>query len=210
LKKDDRSFYFPPVRKGERTRGAILDGAWKLATELGLEGLTLGRLAEELDLSKSGLFAHFASKESLQVETLARAAERFAEVVILPALEAPGGEKRLRALFDRWLEWPRRARQPGGCIFVAAAAELDDRPGPAREKLVSLQREWRATLARFVKRAQDLGELRRDLDPDQLAFEIQGIGLACHETARLLRDPRAVERARAAFERLVADARARS
>jgi AcrR family transcriptional regulator len=197
------------VRKGERTRGAILDGAWRLATELGLEGVTLGRLADELDLSKSGLFAHFASKEALQVETLDRAGERFTELVVRPALEVQGGEKRLRALFERWLEWPRRARQPGGCLFVAAAAEMDDRPGPARDRLVALQREWRATLARVVKRAQDLGELRRDLDADQLAFEIQGVGLACHETARLLRDPRAVERARSAFERLVADARAR-
>jgi AcrR family transcriptional regulator len=198
------------VRKGERTRGAILDGAWRLATELGLEGLTLGRLAEELDLSKSGLFAHFQSKESLQVQTLERAAERFIEVVIRPALQVPGGEKRLRALFERWLKWPKHEKQPGGCLFVAAAAELDDRPGPARDKLVALQREWRSTLSRVVKRAQDLGELRRDLDPDQVAFEIHGIGLVGHETARLLHDPRAVERARAAFERLLADARARS
>jgi AcrR family transcriptional regulator len=198
------------VRKGERTRGAILDGAWRLATQLGLEGLTLGRLADDLELSKSGLFAHFGSKDELQTATLARAAERFAEIVILPALQSTGGEQRLRALFERWLDWPRRARQPGGCIFVAAAAELDDRPGPARDKLVALQREWRDTLARVVKRAQDLGDLRPDVDPDQLAFEIQGIGLACHETARLLRDPRALDRARAAFERLLADARARS
>jgi AcrR family transcriptional regulator len=197
------------MRKGERTREAILDGAWKLATELGLEGLTLGRLAEELELSKSGLFAHFDSKESLQVRTLEHAAERFVHFVLLPALEERGGEKRLRALFERWMEWPRRAGR-GGCIFVAAAAELDDRPGPARDKLVALQREWRATLARVVKRAQEMGELRRDLDPDQLAFEIQGIGLAGHETLRLLRDTRAAERARAAFERLLADARARS
>ncbi len=198
------------MRKGERTRGVILDGAWRLATQLGLEGLTLGRLAEELSLSKSGLFAHFGSKEELQVQTLDRAAERFAELVILPALAVTGGEARLRALFERWLEWPRRARQPGGCLFVAAAAELDDRPGPARDRLVALQREWRGTLARVVRRAQELGDFRRDLDAGQVAFELQGIGLAYHETARLLRDPRAVERARAAFERLLADARARS
>jgi AcrR family transcriptional regulator len=210
LEKYDRSFYFIGMRKGERTRGAILDGAWKLATELGLEGLTLGRLADELDLSKSGLFAHFASKENLQVQTLERAAQRFTEIVVRPALEVQGGERRLRALVDRWLDWPKRVRQPGGCIFVAAAAELDDRPGPARDRLVALQRDWRATLARVVKRAQDMGELRRDLDPEQVAFEIQGIFLACHESTRLLRDAHAVERARAAFERLVADARARS
>jgi len=198
------------MRKGERTRGAILDGAWRLASELGLEGLTLGRLADELDLSKSGLFAHFSSKENLQVQTLDRAAERFSEFVVRPAIAEQGGEKRLRALFERWLEWPRRVRQPGGCIFVAAAAELDDRPGPARDRLVALQREWRATIARVVKRAQELGEFRRDLDAEQLAFELHGVGLACHESVRLLRDPRALERARTAFERLVADARARS
>jgi AcrR family transcriptional regulator len=198
------------MRKGERTRGAILDGALRLASELGLEGLTLGRLAEELDLSKSGLFAHFDSKEHLQVQVLDRAAERFAEVVVLPALKEPAGERRLRALFERWLEWPKRVRQPGGCVFMAAAAELDDRPGPARERLVELQRQWRATIARVVRRAQDVGDFRAELDADQLAFELQGIGLAWHESARLLRDARALERARAAFERLVADARVRS
>jgi len=210
LKKYDRSFYFWRMRKGERTRSAILDGALKLASELGIEGLTLGRLANELDLSKSGLFAHFASKERLQVQLLERAAERFVEVVVRPALEVPAGEKRLRVLFERWLEWPKRVRQPGGCIFIAAAAELDDRPGAARDRLVELQREWHETVARIVRRAREVGDFRRDVDPDQLAFEIQGIGLACNESARLLRDPRALERARTAFERLVADARARS
>jgi AcrR family transcriptional regulator len=198
------------MRKGERTRSAILDGAVKLASELGLEGLTLGRLADELELSKSGLFAHFASKENLQLETLERAAERFSEVVVRPAVRLPAGEKRLRALFENWMEWPRRVRQPGGCIFVAAAAELDDRPGPARDRLAELQREWRVTIARVVRRGQEVGEFRADLDPEQVAFELHGIGLAHHHTARLLRDPRALERARAAFERLVADARARS
>jgi len=198
------------MRKGERTRSAILDGALKLASELGIEGLTLGRLADELDLSKSGLFAHFASKERLQVQLLERAAERFVEVVVRPALEVPAGEKRLRVLFERWLEWPKRVRQPGGCIFIAAAAELDDRPGAARDRLVELQREWHETVARIVRRAREVGDFRRDVDPEQLAFEIQGIGLACNESARLLRDPRALERARTAFERLVADARARS
>lgn len=198
------------MRKGERTRGAILDGAVRLASELGLEGLSIGRLAEELDLSKSGLFAHFASKEELQVRTLERAAERFTEVVVRPGLAAPAGEPRVRALFERWLEWPRRVRQPGGCIFVAAAAELDDRPGAARARLVELQREWFATLAAAARRAQEVGHFRRELDPEQFAFEVYAIALAWHHNARLLRDPRAVERARAAFDRLVADARARS
>ena len=198
------------MRKGEKTRGTILDGALKLASELGLEGLTLGRLANELDLSKSGLFAHFASKENLQVQTLERAAERFTDVVVRPALAEPAGEKRLRALFERWLEWPKRVPQPGGCIFVAAASELDDRPGAARDRLVELQRDWRVTVTRVVRRGQEVGAFRRDVDPEQVAFEIQGIGLGRHFAARLLRDPRAGERAWAAFERLVADIRARS
>lgn len=198
------------MRKGERTRGAILDAALRVASERGLEGLTIGQLADTLDLSKSGLFAHFASKEGLQIATLDRAAERFAEVVVRPALGAPGGEPRVRALFDRWLEWPRRVRQPGGCVFVAAAAELDDRPGAARDRLVELQRQWLGVLAGAAQRAQAAGHFRADLDPDQFAFEMHGIGLAWHHAARLLRDPRAIERARAAFERLVADARARS
>jgi AcrR family transcriptional regulator len=198
------------VRKGEKTRGAILDRALRMASELGLEGVTIGRLADALDLSKSGLFAHFASKENLQVQTLERAAERFAEVVVRPALAAPAGEPRLRALFEGWLEWPRRVKQPGGCLFAAAAAELDDRPGPARDRLVGLQREWLGTVERVVGRAQEVGHLRRDLDAAQLAFELQGIMLAYNHASRLLRDPRAREQAFAAFERLVADARARS
>jgi AcrR family transcriptional regulator len=197
------------VRKGEKTRDAILDRALRMASEVGLEGLTIGRLADALDLSKSGLFAHFDSKENLQVETLDRAAERFVEAVVRPALAAPAGEPRLRALFENWLEWPKRVRQPGGCIFAAAAAELDDRPGPARDRLVELQREWLGTIERVVCRAQEVGHLRTDLDAAQLAFELHGIGLAWNFHARLLRDPRARERAVAAFERLVADARRR-
>jgi AcrR family transcriptional regulator len=197
------------VGKGEQTRVAILDAAMRLASELGLEGITIGRLAEELDLSKSGLFAHFQSKEDLQLRVLDRAAELFEEAVVRPALAAPAGEPRLRVLFERWLEWPQRVRQPGGCIWVAAATELDDRPGPARDRLAELWREWLATLARVIRRAQEVGHFRTDLDPDLLALEINGVALAWHLSTRLLHDPRALARARAAFDRLVADARAR-
>jgi AcrR family transcriptional regulator len=196
--------------KGERTRELILDGAVRLASELGLEGLSIGRLADELDLSKSGLFAHFGSKEDLQVQTLDRAAERFRDVVVRPAFAVPAGEARLRMLFDRWLEWPRRVKQPGGCIFMAAAAELDDRPGPARDRLVALQKEWLAAIAKVFRGGQETGAFRRDLDPGQIAFEFMAIGLSCHFAARLLRDPHAVARARAALDRLVLDARSRS
>jgi AcrR family transcriptional regulator len=195
------------VRKGDKTRAAILDEALRLASIVGLEGLTLGRLAEELGLSKSGLFAHFESKENLQVGIIDRAAERFAEVVVLPALAEPAGERRLKVLFERWLEWPKRVRQPGGCLWVAASSELDDRPGAARERLVALWREWIDTIVRVVRSGQKAGEFRPDLDPEQLAFEMNGIGLIWHLQSRLLGEPRALERARAAFDRLVASAR---
>lgn len=198
------------MKKGERTKELILDGALRLASELGLEGLSLGRLADELELSKSGLFAHFGSKEDLQVQTLDRAAERFTEVVVLPALKEPAGEPRLRALFTLWLDWPRKVRQPGGCIFQAAAAELDDRPGAARDRLVDLQRAWLDTIGRVVRSGQQTGAFRTDADPAQVAFDVLAIGLATQWEVRLLRDPRAVERARASFERLLRDLTVRS
>src|SRR5262245_59000560 len=124
------------MRKGQATREAILDHAIDLARRVGVEGLTIGRLAADLELSKSGLFAHFRSKEALQVQVLDWAAERFVATVLRPALAVETGEARIRALFERWLDWERR---PGGCIFVQAAADLDDRDGPARDRLVQLQ-----------------------------------------------------------------------
>src|SRR5262252_11254590 len=127
--------------KGELTRQAILERATALASRVGLEGVSIGRLSEELGLSKSGLFAHFGAKQALEVEVLRFAADRFVDGVVRPALAAPRGEPRVRAVFERWLAWDRRSRVvPGGCLFVAAATELDDRPGPARDELVRLQR----------------------------------------------------------------------
>jgi len=196
-----------PMTRGAETREAILDRAVRLASEVGLEGLTIGQLASALDLSKSGLFAHFGSKDQLQVQVLDRAAARFAEVVVRPALAAPRGEARLRALFERWLRWPREVPQPGGCIFVQAAAELDDRPGAARDRLVALERDWLATIARVVRGAQAEGQLRANLDPEQVAFELHAVMLACHHAARLLRDRHAVERSRRALDRLLDAAR---
>jgi AcrR family transcriptional regulator len=196
------------MRKGEQTRAAILDRAVQLASAVGLEGLTIGRLASEAALSKSGLFAHFASKEALQVQTLERAAERFVEVVVKPGLAARRGEPRVRELFERWLRWPEEVPQPGGCIFVAASAELDDRPGPARDRLAQLQRDWLDVLAGAVRVARDEGHFRAGVEPEQLAFEIYGIMLVTHLASRLLRDRQAVPRARRAFERLLESARA--
>jgi AcrR family transcriptional regulator len=196
------------MRKGEQTRAAILDRAVQLASAMGLEGLTIGRLADESRLSKSGLFAHFGSKEDLQVRTLERAADRFVEVVVKPALAARRGEPRVRQLFERWLRWPIDVPQPGGCIFVAASAELDDRPGPARDRLAQLQREWLDVLARSVRAARDEGHFRAEVDPEQFAFEVYGIMLVTHLATRLLRDRQALPRARRAFERLLEAARA--
>jgi AcrR family transcriptional regulator len=205
----ERSYYFATMGKGHETRDAILEHAIQLASQVGLEGLTIGRLAGALDLSKSGLFAHFGSKEDLQVQVLDRAAERFIEVVIRPALSAPRGEPRLRALLERWLAWPEAVPQPGGCIFVQAAVELDDRPGPARDRLVALQKEWLRQLAVAVRGASAAGHFRADVDAEaeQIAFELYGIMLATHHALRLLRDRRATTRARNAVERLLSTCR---
>jgi AcrR family transcriptional regulator len=194
--------------KGDATRQTILERAAGLASQVGLEGLTIGRLAEELELSKSGLFAHFRSKDALQVETLRFAADLFVDRVVRPALRAPRGEPRVRALFERWYEWARTTPLPGGCIFVAAATELDDREGPARDELVRQQRDWLELIANVARTAIREGHFRGDADPDQFAFELYGIMLASHHATRLLRDPAAERRMRRAFESLLVNFRA--
>ena len=195
------------MSKGEITRQAILDKATAVASQAGLEGLTIGKLADELELSKSGLFAHFGSKESLQVAVLENAAERFVEIVVKPALRAPRGEPRLRALFEYWSLWPKKSRMPGGCVFVAAAVELDDRPGPARDCLVRQQRDFLNLIAATAKSAIAEGQFRKDLDVEQFAHDFYAVMLGYHHAFRLLRDPRAEKRATRAFEALVDAAR---
>ncbi len=191
------------MSKGETTRAAILDRASELASEVGLEGLTIGSLADELGLSKSGLFAHFRSKEALEVQVLEHIAARFIEIVVRPALKAPRGEPRLRALFERLLEWPTRHELPGGCPLISAVSELDSRPGPARELLVRQQRDWLDTIATIVRTALAEGHFRKDVDPEQFAYELYGIEFAYHHALRLLEDPKAARRARTAFEALM-------
>jgi AcrR family transcriptional regulator len=188
-----------PVRKGEQTRAAILGHAADLATQIGLEGLTIGRLAAELGLSKSGLFAHFRSKEALQLQVLEEASRRFIEQVIRPALAAPRGEARLRSLFERWLAWTRRHSGPGGCLFVAAASELDDRPGAVRDRLVALQKDWLEVIANVARSGVADGKFRKGLDCDQLAHDVYSVMLGYHHAARLMRDPQAEARARSGF-----------
>lgn len=194
------------LRKGERTRAAILDEALALASQRGLEGLSIGALASALGMSKSGLFAHFGSKEDLQVQTLERAQARFEQAVFRPAMAEAPGLPRLRAIFGRWLAWLEGGKDvPGGCTILAAAAEYDDRPGAVRERVLAGQRELRGALAKAVRGAVDAGHLRAGTDPWQVTFEIYGMILAAHHERRLLGDPRAAFRAQAAFERLLGE-----
>jgi AcrR family transcriptional regulator len=194
------------MSKGADTRGRILDTAFRMAARDGLEGLSLGDLASELGLSKSGLFAHFRSKEQLQLDVLATGRDRFIQAVVRPALREPRGLPRLRGMTENWLRWARDAS--GGCLFQAAATELDDREGPAREYVAESQREMLATLAKAARLAIDEGHFRKDLDAEQFAFELHGLLLAYHQHQRLLRDPACERRVRAAFDRLVRSASA--
>jgi AcrR family transcriptional regulator len=193
--------------KGELTRHAILERATALASRVGLAGLTIGHLSEELGLSKSGLFAHFGAKETLQVEVLRFAADRFVQDVVRPALAAPRGEPRVRAVFERWLAWGGSHSVPGGCLFVSSATELDDRPGPARDELVKLQRDWLETIATCFRTGITEGHFRRDADPEQFAHDLYSVMLGWHHATRLMRDPEAGARARRAVEALLAAGR---
>ena len=202
---DERSFYYLEMRKGEQTRRHVLDEAVALATQVGLEGLSIGSLATRLDLSKSGLFAHFGSKEDLQLQTLKQAHLRFEETVVRPALAAPYGLARLQALFANWLNsLGQGERAAGGRLMLAASFEYDDRPGPVRDLLLSGQRELRGAIAKAIRLAIEERRLKPDTDPWQLTFELFGIVLAAHHDLRLLRDPRALDRARGALDRLIA------
>ena len=195
------------MKKGDATRTAILDRGVELATQIGLEGLTIGRLASDLRLSKSGLFAHFRSKEALQIQVLDAAAERFVDEVVRPAVRHPRGEPRMAALFENWLAWTKTNSEPGGCLFVAAAAELDDRPGAVRDRLVELQKGWLDTVAIIFRTGVAERHFREDVEPDQFAHDLYAVMLGFHHASRLLRDPRAEDRAHAAFERLLSAAR---
>lgn len=194
------------TKKGQETRELILKNAWKAASSLGLEGVTVGKLAERLKISKSGLFAHFKSKEALQIAVLDSASEAFAEIM-RPAVKAPEGEPRVRAVFEAWFTWGRHVCKEGGCPFAAASFELDDRPGPVREHLKALQNKWLQTRIRVVQSAIDAGHFRKDLDPEQFATDWFGIALIYLMNARLLEDTKAEQRARVAFERLITDAK---
>lgn len=193
------------MSKGEETRAAILDAALAQASEAGFESLTIGTLAERTGLSKSGLFAHFGSRDELQVAAVEAAAARFTETVFLPALKAKRGLPRIRALFELWLDWTERNGLTG-CPMQAAAVEFDDRPGPVRDTVVAHYRRLEQELARAIELAIEQGHLRIDLDVDQFVFDMLGVIFAYYHGARLLRREEAVSRARKSFERLIAAA----
>lgn len=190
--------------KGEQTRAAILDEALRVASKLGLEGLTIGGLAEATGMSKSGLFAHFGSREDLQLAVLEHAAQRYGETVLMPALKIERGLPRLRAMFGHWLDWTLASGLPGGCIMIAAAAEYDDRPGPIRDAVIANQHRGNAVTRKAVRLAIEEGHLKTDTDPEQITFELLGIVLASHNHRRLLGDKEARKRALKAFDELVA------
>ena len=188
------------------TQDHILDTGANLLSKVGLSGVTVGSLAELTSMSKSGLFAHFKSKDVLQIHLLERSADIAAKYVILPSMSAPEGIDRLRTLVHHWLGWGREAGLDGGCPVAAGMFELDDREGPVRDRLLQMESKWRDLLAQLVRRAIELGQLRSDLDVDQFVWELCGIYLSHHASLRFVRDRNANNRAATAFEALLARA----
>ncbi|HEY0505307.1 MAG TPA: TetR/AcrR family transcriptional regulator [Lysobacter sp.] len=186
--------------KGAATRDAIIERAYGIACSAGLEGLSIGPLAQAVGMSKSGVFAHFGSREDLQLAVLDAAGERFVAHVLLPALKQPRGLARLRAILEAWYDWVRQSE--GSCLLLSAASEYDDRPGMLRDRLVLHEQRWRQEIARAVGLAIQTGELAADTDPDQMAFELAGLALVVHHDAGLFGFDLAVERGRRALERL--------
>lgn len=185
--------------KGAATREAIIDRAYGIACSAGLEGLSIGPLAQAVGMSKSGVFAHFGSREDLQLAVLDAAGERFVAHVLRPALCQPRGLARLRAILEAWFGW---VHDEGGCLLLSAASEYDDRPGPLRDHVVAQEARWRQEIARAVTLAIGTGELATDTDPDQMAFELYSLALVVHHDAGLFGFDLAVERGRRALERL--------
>jgi AcrR family transcriptional regulator len=188
--------------KGQQTRAAILDAALALASQVGLEGLSIGALAQVTGMSKSGVFAHFGSREELQISVIREYHHRFEQEVFYPAISDPRGLPRLAALFERWLKRVS-VEIDSGCIYISGAVEFDDRPGPVRDALVGMVQAWHAALARAIRLAVDEQHLRADTDPLQILFEIHGLVLALHHDARFLRLAGSLDRARTGFRSLL-------
>jgi len=190
------------VHKGQQTKAAIVDAALGLATQIGLEGLSIGALAEVMRMSKSGVFAHFGSREELQISVVREYHARFEEEVFYPALEEAKGMPRLRALFQNWMN-RTSVEIDSGCLYISGAVEFDDRPGPVRDALAGSVQTWLAAMNRAVVQAKEAGHLRRDADEHQMAFEIHGLILALHYEARFLKTPGSVARAHTGFANIL-------
>ena len=186
------------LQKGQQTKAAIIDAALGQATHIGLEGLSIGAIAELTGMSKSGVFAHFGSREELQIAVIREYHTRFEDEVFFPAVREQRGLPRLRALFERWV---RRVsvEVDSGCIYISGAVEFDDRPGPVRDALADMVRTWHTGLVRSITMAREEGHLRADTDARQMLFELHGLALALHHDARFLRTPGAVQRAEQGF-----------
>lgn len=191
------------MNKGNATKQNITQEAMAVASQVGLDNLSIGNLAKAVGMSKSGLFAHFESKEALQLHVLQEAREGFTQKALLPALKAPRGEPRIRAILKHWLKWENSESLPGGCIFVSAATDYDDRPGPIRDFLVNNQKDWFQFIAGAARRAVEVGHFRKGLDEQQFAYEVFSILLGYHQLHRLLQDPKAETRLLQAFEELI-------
>jgi AcrR family transcriptional regulator len=195
----------PPTRsmqKGQQTRATILEAALGLASHMGLEGLSIGAIAEVTSMSKSGVFAHFGSREELQISVVREYHARFEDEVFRPAMHEARGLPRLRSLFERWVKRVS-VEIDSGCIYISGAVEFDDRPGPVRDALVDMVRAWHQALERAIRLAIEAGHLKRDTDPLQMLFELHGLILALHHDARFLRVPGALQRAGNAFEHVL-------
>jgi len=192
----------PALHKGQQTKAAIVDAALGLATQIGLEGLSIGALAEVTHMSKSGVFAHFGSREELQISVIREYHDRFEDEVFGPALREPRGLPRLRALFANWMK-RTSAEIDSGCLYISGAVEFDDRPGPVRDALASSVGTWLAAMYRAVVQAKEEGHLRPDADERQMAFEIHGLILALHYEARFLKTPGSIARANTGFDHIL-------
>ncbi len=195
------------MSKGESTKQAILERASQLASRTGLEALSIGTLAAEMGMSKSGLFAHFGSKEALQVLTLEHTACVFRDEVVKAAFQQPDGEPRIQALFENWLIWVKANAMEGGCLFIQSSTEFDDQPGPVRDCMESWQRRWLDGLAESARRAITAGHFRKGLDTDLFAFEFYALLLGYHNSQRMLQDPRSETFVRAAMADLLSRSR---
>ena len=190
------------LQKGQQTKQLIVEAALGLAEQIGLEGLSIGALAEITHMSKSGVFAHFGSREELQISVVRAYYQRFSDEVFYPALDAPRGLPRVRALFANWMARVAIEIQ-SGCIFISGAVEFDDRPGPVRDALATSVKTWLAALYRAVLQAREEGHLVPDTDAEQMAFEIHGLILALHYEARFLKNTGAIAHANTGFENIL-------